>query len=180
MKHTRKLADGSEETVDGTADEILEFERKRGLVQKELQEQTPAPPPKKEVLLGRGLNLDQLRSIPQEELDRIVKSDEFQQQMKKVMDEIQKMQAPVYYPWHPFGVGAKPWPIDWPSPTINQYWCPICGCYNCFQTHITFGATQTLTGTTQTLTGTTLMYDPTKVYAIGWLNGTTACKLDPD
>jgi len=66
VKRTFKRADGTEEVLEGTADELAEYERR-------LREERPPAPKKPGVLKGKGLEdlLREIQSVPERVVDRL-------------------------------------------------------------------------------------------------------------
>ncbi len=122
MKKIIKRPDGSEELIEGTAEEIAEYERK-------LREVVKPGKGKKPVLHGAEVDGTPLTD------------DEVMMVRLKRMGILpqKEVSPPVYIPQI----------VPYHLRDIHEVKCWICGQYNCYQNHIWCG--DTLTGTTITL-----------------------------
>lgn len=109
------MPDGTEEVVEGTPEEIAEYE-------KQLREGKQPPPPQKPVLYGAPA------------VDGVELSD------AEIL-YIRLQRAAIIKPigTQPYTTPPHTSPFPW-----NGAWntCPVCGMYACTKTHITYGLTK--------------------------------------
>lgn len=128
MKRTFRRSDGTEEVLEGTAEELAEYERK--LKREQAEPQQPRP----DIL--KGLEVDG-EPVTEPELDWV-------RNMRKMLRDPNTFRVPdqLGAPFQPY-LPAIPWQPLCPWPNTDRFItgepCRWCGKYNCYDTHIICG-----------------------------------------